>query len=151
MLYSTNLYTYRSNVSSSSWFKSHAIYSNAASVILGHHDKSNARNFCKFSAISSTPSSVTLLHPDNDNTVKCGNECTEIKVLLIKNFSLLLFGIYIVIQSYLDYGTSNRSIITKRNLIKFRNINYCIKAWLIRLLVLKIKIISCNNRDVTVH
>lgn len=52
------------------------MYSNDASVMRGHHDKSNARSFCKFSAINSMPSSVTLLHPDNDRTVKCGNEWT---------------------------------------------------------------------------
>lgn len=68
--------SYLSNVSSSSWFKSQAIYSSAASVILGHHDKSRARRRGRFSATSSTPSSVTLLHPDSDSTVKLGNECT---------------------------------------------------------------------------
>lgn len=52
------------------------MYSRAASVIRGHQDRSRARSFCKFSAISSTPSSVTLLHPDSDNTVKWGSECT---------------------------------------------------------------------------
>lgn len=66
-----------SSVSSSSIFKSHAIYSSAASVIRGHHDKSRARSFCRFSAINSTPSSVILEQPDNDKTVKCGNEWTE--------------------------------------------------------------------------
>lgn len=70
---------YLSNVNSSSIFKSHAIYSRAASVILGHQLKSSALNFCRFSAINSIPSSVILLHPDNDNTVKCGSECTARK------------------------------------------------------------------------
>lgn len=55
------------------------MYSSAESVILGHHDKSSARNFCKFSAINSTPSSVTLLHPESERTVRCGNECTAIE------------------------------------------------------------------------
>lgn len=71
--------TYRSNTSSSNWVRSQAIYSSAASVIRGHHERSSVRNFCKFSAISSTPSSVTLLQPDNERTVKCGSECTEIQ------------------------------------------------------------------------
>lgn len=53
------------------------MYSSDASVMRGHHDKSSVRSFCRFSAISSMPSSVTLLHPDNDRTVKCGSECTE--------------------------------------------------------------------------
>lgn len=52
------------------------MYSSAASVMRGHHDRSNARSFCRFSAISSTPSSVILLQPDSDNTVKCGSEWT---------------------------------------------------------------------------
>lgn len=68
--------TYRSNTSSSNWFRSQAIYSSDASVMRGHHDKSSVFNFCRFSAISSMPSSVTLLHPDNERTVKCGSECT---------------------------------------------------------------------------
>lgn len=68
---------YLSRVSSSNWFRSQAIYSRAASVILGHQDKSKARNFCKFSAINSTPSSVILLQPDRLKTVKFGRECTE--------------------------------------------------------------------------
>lgn len=68
------IYSYLSNVSSSNSFKSQAIYSSDASVIRGHQDKSSARSFCKFSAINSMPSSVILLHPDKDRTVKCGNE-----------------------------------------------------------------------------
>lgn len=69
-------YTYRSSVSSSNWLRSQAMYSSDASVIRGHHDKSSARNLCKFSAINSIPSSVTLEHPDNERTVKWGNEWT---------------------------------------------------------------------------
>lgn len=42
----------------------------------GHQDRSRARSFCKFSAINSTPSSVSLLQPDRLSTVKWGNECT---------------------------------------------------------------------------
>lgn len=68
--------TYRSNVSSSSWLRSQAMYSSEASVIRGHQDRSRARSFCRFSAISSTPSSVTLLQPDSDSTVRWGSECT---------------------------------------------------------------------------
>lgn len=52
------------------------MYSKAASVILGHQDRSSDLNFCKFSAISSTPSSVTLLQPLSDSTVKFGREWT---------------------------------------------------------------------------
>lgn len=70
------MWTHLSNVSSSSWFKSQAMYSRAASVIRGHHDKSRLRSFCKFSAISSTPSSVILLQPESDRTVRFGSECT---------------------------------------------------------------------------
>lgn len=69
-------FTNLSNVSSSSMFRSQAMYSSAASVIRGHHERSKARSFWRFSAISSTPSSVILLQPDSDNTVKCGNEWT---------------------------------------------------------------------------
>lgn len=46
-------------------------------MIRGHHDKSRERSFCRFSAISSTPSSVILLQPDKLSTVRLGNECTE--------------------------------------------------------------------------
>lgn len=74
-----------SKVSSSSIFKSQAMYSSAASVILGHHDKSSARSFCRFSAINSTPSSVILLQPERDNTVKCGNEWTARKKRKVDN------------------------------------------------------------------
>lgn len=55
------------------------MYSKAASVIRGHQDKSKERNFWRFSAISSTPSSVILLQPERLRTVKFGNECTERK------------------------------------------------------------------------
>lgn len=74
-------HTHRSNCSSSSWFRSQAMYSRDASVIRGHQLRSRARNFCRFSAISSTPSSVILLQPDKESTVKCGREWTveEIK------------------------------------------------------------------------
>lgn len=67
-----------SNVNSSSWLRSQAIYSKAASVIRGHQDKSKERSFCRFSAINSTPSSVILLHPLKLNTVRLGNEWTAI-------------------------------------------------------------------------
>lgn len=77
-----------SNVNSSSMFKSQAIYSSAASVILGHHDKSRARSFWRFSAINSTPSSVILLQPDKDKTVKCGSEWTAKQISIIKMFSV---------------------------------------------------------------
>ena len=69
---------YLSRVSSSKWLRSQAMYSSAASVTLGHHDKSKERNLRKFSAINSMPSSVILEHPDKDNTVKLGRVCTEI-------------------------------------------------------------------------
>jgi len=72
----TNTSPYLSRVSSSSWFRSQAIYSRAASVIRGHQDRSRLRSFCRFSAISSTPSSVILLQPDSDKTVRFGSECT---------------------------------------------------------------------------
>lgn len=62
------------------------MYSKAASVIRGHQDKSKERNFCRFSAINSTPSSVILLQPDKLRTVKLGNECTGKK----RYFLLLL-------------------------------------------------------------
>lgn len=78
------LITNLSSVSSSSMFKSQAMYSRAASVIRGHHDRSRARSFWRFSAISSTPSSVILLQPDNDSTVKCGSEWTEMSNINIK-------------------------------------------------------------------
>lgn len=52
------------------------MYSRDASVIRGHQLRSRARSFCKFSAISSTPSSVILLQPDKESTVKCGSEWT---------------------------------------------------------------------------
>lgn len=54
-------------------------------MILGHHDRSRDLNFCKFSAINSTPSSVILLHPDKLKTVKFGKEWTKIKLFLINN------------------------------------------------------------------
>lgn len=55
------------------------MYSKAASVILEHQLKSKERSLGRFSAINSTPSSVTLLQPDSDSTVKFGNEWTAIK------------------------------------------------------------------------
>lgn len=70
--------THLSSVSSSSWFRSQAIYSSEASVMRGHQDRSRARSFCRFSAISSTPSSVSLLQPERLSTVRCGRECTVI-------------------------------------------------------------------------
>ena len=68
---------YLSSVSSSRWFRSQAMYSNAASVTRGHHDKSRDLNFLKFSAMSSIPSSVIFEQPDKDKTVKLGSVCTE--------------------------------------------------------------------------
>ena len=62
------------------------MYSNAASVTRGHHDKSRDLNFRKFSAINSMPSSVIFEHPDKDNTVKFGRVCTEkINDIILKN------------------------------------------------------------------
>ena len=69
--------SYLSSVSSSRWLRSQAMYSRAASVTLGHQDRSNERNLRKFSAISSIPSSVILEHPDSDKTVKLGRVWTE--------------------------------------------------------------------------
>jgi len=74
------IWTHLSKVNSSKWFKSHAIYSSAASVTLGHHDTSRDLNFRKFSAMSSIPSSVTLEHPDKDKTVKFGNVWTILTI-----------------------------------------------------------------------
>lgn len=68
--------SYLSSVSSSSWLRSHAMYSRAASVMRGHQDRSRLRSFCRFSAISSTPSSVILLHPDRLRIVRFGSEWT---------------------------------------------------------------------------
>lgn len=70
---------YLSKVSSSSWLRSQAIYSSEASVMRGHQDRSRARSFCRFSAINSTPSSVSLLQPDRLSTVRWGNECTAME------------------------------------------------------------------------
>ena len=67
---------YLSRVSSSKWLRSQAMYSSAASVTLGHHERSNERSLRRFSAINSMPSSVILEQPDNDNTVKLGKVCT---------------------------------------------------------------------------
>lgn len=92
-----------SNVNSSSWFKSQAMYSSAASVIRGHQDKSSERSFCKFSAMSSTPSSVTLLHPDSDRTVKFGNECTINKSVLSKHLFYRKFCTSRTIVSFTIY------------------------------------------------
>lgn len=77
--YASIIFSYLSNVSSSKLFKSQAIYSKAASVILEHQLRSKERSLGKFSAINSTPSSVTLLHPESDSTVRLGKECTEKK------------------------------------------------------------------------
>jgi len=74
---------YLSNVSSSKLFKSQAIYSKAASVILEHQLRSKERSLGKFSAINSTPSSVTLLHPESDSTVRLGKECTKTKTNIL--------------------------------------------------------------------
>ena len=67
------------------------MYSRAASVTRGHHDKSRERNLRKFSAISSIPSSVILEHPDSDKTVKLGKVCTETgekkKIILMSDMS----------------------------------------------------------------
>ena len=50
------------------------MYSSAASVTRGHHDRSSERSLRRFSAISSTPSSLTLLQPDRLSAVKLGSE-----------------------------------------------------------------------------
>ncbi|KAK3914892.1 Lipoprotein signal peptidase, partial [Frankliniella fusca] len=68
--------SYLSSVSSSSWLRSQAMHSSAASVTRGHHDRSRQRSMWRFSAIISTPSSVTLLQPDRLSTVRLGSECT---------------------------------------------------------------------------
>lgn len=71
---------YLSRMSSSSWLRSQAMYSNEASVIRGHQDRSKERSFLRFSAISSTPSSVILLQPDMLSTVRLGKECTMLTI-----------------------------------------------------------------------
>lgn len=63
------------------------MYSKAASVILEHQLRSKERSLGKFSAINSTPSSVTLLHPESDSTVRLGKECTKTKTNILINIS----------------------------------------------------------------
>lgn len=82
-IYISIILSYLSNVSSSKLFKSQAIYSKAASVILEHQLRSKERSLGKFSAINSTPSSVTLLHPESDSTVRLGKECTKTKTNIL--------------------------------------------------------------------
>ena len=55
------------------------MHSKAASVILGHQDKSKLLNLCRFSAMASTPSSVIFEQPDKLKTVRFGSECTVTK------------------------------------------------------------------------
>lgn len=69
-------YTYLSRTSSSSLCRSQAMYSRAMSVILGHQDKSRLRSLRRFSATSSTPSSVILEQPERLRAVKFGRLCT---------------------------------------------------------------------------
>ena len=64
------------------------MYSSAASVTLGHHDRSNERSLRRFSAINSMPSSVILEQPDNDNTVKLGKVCTAKAKLFFQKLHL---------------------------------------------------------------
>ena len=71
-----------SKVSSSRWVRSQAMYSSAASVILGHQDRSRLTNFLRFSATNSIPSSVTLLQPDKDRIVRFGSEWTGTKIII---------------------------------------------------------------------
>ena len=59
------------------------MYSRAASVTLGHQDRSRHTSFCRFSAINSIPSSVILEQPDRDSTVRFGKECTEEEKILL--------------------------------------------------------------------
>ena len=56
------------------------MYSRAASVILGHQERSRLTNFLRFSAISSIPSSVILLQPERERIVRFGSEWTETEV-----------------------------------------------------------------------
>ena len=63
-----------SRVSSSRCVRSQAMYSRAASVILGHQERSRLTNFRRFSAINSIPSSVTLLQPERERMVRFGSE-----------------------------------------------------------------------------
>lgn len=69
---------YLSRVNSSNKLKSHAMYSNAASDILGHQDKSSTLSCLKFSANNSTPSSVILEQPDSERTVRLGSTWTRL-------------------------------------------------------------------------
>lgn len=65
-----------SSTSSSSLCRSQAMYSRAMSVIRGHQDKSRLRSLRRFSATSSTPSSVILEQPERLRAVKLGRLCT---------------------------------------------------------------------------
>ena len=66
------------------------MYSRAASVTRGHHDKSRDRSLRKFSAMSSMPSSVILEQPDKESTVRLGKVCTEIRIKLLIEFLLVI-------------------------------------------------------------
>lgn len=72
LLYIYSVYLSKTNCSNPT--RSQAMYSRAASVTRGHQDKSKICNFGRFSAISSIPSSVILLHPDRLSTVRLGSE-----------------------------------------------------------------------------
>lgn len=65
-----------SSTSSSSLCRSHAMYSRAMSVIRGHQDRSRLRSLRRFSATSSTPSSVILEQPERLRAVRLGRLCT---------------------------------------------------------------------------
>lgn len=69
-------HTYLSSTSSSSLCRSQAMYSRAMSVIRGHQDKSRLRSLRRFSATSSTPSSVILEQPERLRAVRLGRLCT---------------------------------------------------------------------------
>ena len=61
------------------------MYSRAASVTRGHHERSRDRNLRKFSAMSSIPSSVIFEQPERDRTVKLGRVCTETQINDVNN------------------------------------------------------------------
>lgn len=69
---SVYVHTHLSSTSSSSLCRSQAMYSRAMSVIRGHQDKSRLRSLRRFSATSSTPSSVILEQPERLREVRFG-------------------------------------------------------------------------------
>ena len=69
------------------------MYSSAASVIRGHQETSRLTNFRRFSATSSIPSSVILLQPDRDSTVRLGSEWTKSAYFHWSVFRISYFGV----------------------------------------------------------